>query len=115
VEPGDAIGIAIRVPVERLAAVADLLEPYVVRDLVLEQSDFITVYPTIGQDTMNGRRVPHRWVNVVTDPPAGIPSDAGIGGLACIGAPRSAVNRMWWRHGLARVPGRLFARRPGSL
>lgn len=108
VDAGDAIGIAIRIPVERLAVVADLLAPHVASELVLGQPDFVTVYPTIGRDTLNGRRVPHRWVNVICDPPTGIPRDAGIGGLACIGAPSSAINRMWRRRGLTLVPGRLW-------
>ena len=108
VEPGDAIGIAIRVPGEHLRVVAELLAPSVPADLVLGRSGPVTIYPTIGRDTLNGRPVSHRWVNVIADPPVGVPADDGIGGLACIGAQSSAINRMWWRHGLGRVPGRLW-------
>ena len=107
VEPGDAIGIAIRVPADRLQVVADLLAPSVPAERVHGLTGSVTIYPTIGRDSLNGRSVPHRWVNVITDPPAGVPPDDGIGGLACIGAPSGAINRMWWRHGLGRVPGRL--------
>ena len=107
VAPGDAIGIAIRIPEDRTRLVADLLAPGVPAERVLSVVGSITMYPTVGQDSLNGRPVPHRWVNVITDPPAGVPPDDGIGGLACIGAPSGAINRMWWRHGLGRVPGRL--------
>jgi hypothetical protein len=107
VQPGAAIGIAIRVPEDHSRLVADLLAPGVPPERVMSITGWITIYPTIGHDSLNGREVPHRWVNVITDPPADVPPDDGIGGLACIGAPSSAINRMWWRHGLGRVPGRL--------
>ncbi len=107
VEPGDAIGIAIRVPVDRLHVVADLLAPGIQAERVMDLTGSVTTYATVGRDSLNGRSVPHRWVNVITDPPAGVPPDDGIGGLACIGAASGAINRMWWRHGLGRVPGRL--------
>jgi len=107
VEPGDAIGIGIRVPVDRLCVVADLLAPGVPAGRVLGLPGPVTIYATVGRDTINGRPVAHRWVNVITGPPADVPPDDGIGGLACIGAGSSAVSRMWWRHGLGRVPGRL--------
>jgi DNA-binding transcriptional LysR family regulator len=107
VEPGDAIGVAIRIPVEHHDVVVDLLAPHIDRSLVEDQQDFITVYPTTGRDLLNGRPVRHCWVNVLADPPAAVPHDDAIGGLACIGAPSNLVNRMWWRHGLGRVPGQL--------
>lgn len=75
--------------------------------MILGLPGAITLYATVGRGSLNGRPAAHRWVNVITDPPAGVAPDAGISGLACIGSPRSAVNRMWWRHGLGRVPGRL--------
>jgi len=108
VEPGDAIGIAVRVPEDRARLVAALLAPGVPEERVVGVKGSITIYPTVGRDSLNGRPVSHRWVNVLTDPPAGVPPDDGLGGLACIGAPSNAINRMWWRHGLGRVPGRLF-------
>lgn len=107
VEPGDAIGIGIRIPRARIEIVAGLLAPALSRVWILGQPGTITLYATVGRDSLNGRPASHRWVNVITDPPSGVPADAGIGGLACIGSPTSAVNRMWWRHGLGRVPGRL--------
>jgi hypothetical protein len=107
VEPGDAIGIAIRVPVDRLHVVADLLAPGIQAERVMDLTGSVTTYATVGRDSLNGRSVPHRFVNVITDQPAGVPPDDGIGGLACIGAASGAINRMWWRHGLGRVPGRL--------
>ncbi len=107
VEPGDAIGIAIRIPKDRARIVADLLAPSVSARYILDLPGAITLYATVGHDSLNGRPAAHRWVNVITDPPAGTPPEDGIGGLACIGAPTNAVNRMWWRHGLGRVPGRL--------
>lgn len=107
VEPGDAIGIAIRIPEDRTRLVADLLAPGVPTERVMSVVGSITMYPTVGHDSLNGRPVPHRWVNVITDPPAGVPPDDAIGGIACIGTPSYAINRMWWRHGLGRVPGRL--------
>ena len=107
VEPGDAIGIAIRVPEDRTRLVADLLAPGVPTERVMSVGGVITIYATVGRDSLNGRVVGHRWVNVITEPPAGVQPDDGIGGLACIGAPSSPINRMWWRHGLGRVPGRL--------
>jgi hypothetical protein len=108
VEPGDAIGLSIHVPVERSAVLVDLLGPGVPPALVLSQRDPIALYPTIGRDTLNGRPIAHRWVNVIGEPPAGVTADDGIGGIACIGAPSSPISRMWWRHGLGRVPGRLW-------
>jgi hypothetical protein len=107
VEPGDAIGIAIRVPEDRIHLVADLLAPGVPAERVMCVLGSITIYPTVGHDSLNARPVPHRWVNVITEPPAGVPPDDGIGGLACIGAMSSPISRMWWRHGLGRVPGRI--------
>ena len=106
-EPGDAIGIAIRMTVDHTSVVAQLLAPYVSAEFTVGLPGAITVYATVGHDFLNGRSVSHRWVNVITDPPAGVSPDDGIGGLACIGAPSNAVNCMWWRHGLGRVPGRL--------
>lgn len=90
-----------------MRVVAELVAPSVPPELVLGLTAPVTVYATIGRDTLNGRPLSHRWVNVITDPPAGVPPDHGLGGLACIGAPSSTINRMWWRHGLGRVPGRL--------
>jgi hypothetical protein len=110
VEPGDSVGLSIRIPLPRLAIVADLLAPDVPRERVLALRDSVTVYPTIGWDTLNGRRVRHRWVNVLSDPPAGVPPETGLGGLACIGAPADPINRMWRRHGQVVVPGRLWLR-----
>jgi len=107
VEPGDAIGIGIRVPAEGLRVVARLLAPGVPAKCLWALTGPVTIYATVGRDSLNGRQVPHRWVNVITDPPAGVPPEDGIGGLACIGAPSSPISRMWWRHGLGRVPGRL--------
>lgn len=107
VEPGDAIGIGIRVPVDRLRVVADLLAPGIPVKRVMNLPGSVTIYATVGRDSLNGRPVPHRWVNVITDPPSGVPPDDGIGSLACIGARSGAINRMWWRHGVGRVPGRL--------
>lgn len=107
VEPGDAIGIGIRMPTDRTRLVAELLAPALSREWILGLPGAITLYATVGHDSLNGRPASHRWVNVITDPPMGVPHDAGIGGLACIGSPRSPINRMWWRHGLGRVPGRL--------
>jgi hypothetical protein len=108
VAPGDAVGVALRIPVERRETIVDLLEPHVSRELIEQQTGSITVYLTVGRDTIDGRPATHRWVNVIGDPPAGIPADEGLGGLACIGAPSNPITRMWWRHGLARVPGRLW-------
>jgi len=107
VEPGDAIGIAIRIPKDRARIVAELLAPSISVAWILGLPGAITLYATVGRDSLNGRPASHRWVNVITDPPAGVPPDGGVGGLACVGAPSDAVNRMWWRHGLGRVPGRL--------
>jgi hypothetical protein len=118
VEPGDAIGIAIRVPMERVQVVVDLLAPGVPPELVLRQRDDITVYPTIGRDLLNGRPVTHRWVNLIADAPPGVPADEAIGGIACIGAESSPISRMWWRQGLGTSPstaddgGRAFGSRP---
>lgn len=108
VDPGEALGVSIRIPIEHRQVVADLLAPHIPSNLIIAQASPITVYPTVGRDTLDGRPIAHRWTNVLGDPPAGISPDAGLGGLACIGAPSNAVNRMWWRHGLGRVPGRLW-------
>lgn len=107
VELGDAIGIGIRVPADRMRVVADLLAPGVPAERVWSLTGSVTIYATIGHGSLNGRPVPHRWVNVITDPPVGVQPDDGIGGLACLGTPSGAINRMWWRHGLGRIPGRL--------
>ncbi|TAL06990.1 MAG: hypothetical protein EPO00_10095 [Chloroflexota bacterium] len=107
VEPGDAIGIAIRIPVEHLRTLADLLSPHVPPGRIADQSNFVTVYPTIGLDTLNGRRVTHRWVNVLGVPPPSVAPEDGVGGLAFIGAPSTPISRLWRRQGLAFVPGRM--------
>jgi hypothetical protein len=107
VEPGDAIGIGLRIPEARLHVLVDLLSPAVDPELILVQRDFVTAYATVGRDTLNGRSVPHRWVNVIGDPPPGVEPEDGIGGIACIGAPSSPIYRMWRRAGLAVVAGRL--------
>jgi len=107
VEPGDAIGIAIRMPVDRAHIVAALLAPSLPAEWITGLPGAITLYATVGNDSLNGHPASHRWVNVITDPPAGVPPDEGIGGLACIGSATDPVNRTWWRHGLGRVPGRL--------
>jgi hypothetical protein len=107
VEPGDAIGVAIRMTVARASIVAELLAPSISAERILRLPGAITLYATVGRDSLNGHPASHRWVSVITDPPEGVPPDDGIGGLACIGAASDEVNRMWWRHGLGRVPGRL--------
>lgn len=108
VEPGDAVGIGIRIPAPRLRILADLLSPVVDPEIVLGQREDVVAYATVGRDTLNGRPVPHRWVNIISDPPAGIPPDEGIGGIACIGHPASPIYRLWRRWGLAVVAGRLL-------
>jgi hypothetical protein len=108
VEPGAAVGVSILVPGERFGVLVDLLGPGVSPELVLGQRESIGIYATVGRDTLNGRPVAHRWVNVIGDPPAGVSADDGIGGMACIGPPSSPISQMWWRHGLGRVPGRLW-------
>ena len=108
VEPGDAVGIGIRIPAPRLWILADLLSPVVDRELILGQQEYVVAYATVGRDTLNGRPVPHRWVNIISDPPTGIQPDEGIGGIACIGSPASPIYRMWRRRGLAAVAGRLL-------
>jgi hypothetical protein len=107
VEPGDAIGIAIRVPADRLQVVADLLAPGVPAERVHGLTGSVTIYPTIGRDSLNGRPVSHRWVNVMADPPAACrrttgsaaspasgrrrtPS-TGCGGVMASGGSRTAV------------------------
>lgn len=107
VEPGDAVGISIRVPDAQRELLVELLAPGVPAELVRRQRGEISLYPTTGRDTLKRRSVGHRWVNVITDPPAGTPDEEAIGGLACIGTPSSPVSRMWRRHGLGRVPGRV--------
>ena len=59
VEPGDAIGIAVRVPEDRTHLVADLLAPGVRVELVSGVKGPITFYPTVGTDTLNGRPARH--------------------------------------------------------
>jgi len=78
------------------------------RDRVTGRTSFITLYATVGRDLLDGRPVRHRWVNVISEPPAGIPGDDAIGGLAYVGSPRSPIGRMWARAGLPVVPGRLW-------
>jgi hypothetical protein len=107
VEPGDAIGIAIRMPKDRAGVVAEVLARFVSPEWILALPGAITLYASVGHDLVNGHPASHRWVHVITDPPADVPPEDGIGGLACIGASTNAVNRIWWRHGLARVPGRV--------
>jgi hypothetical protein len=110
VEPADARGMGIRIPMERLGMVADLLAPAVPRARVIAQADFVTLYVTVGRDELDGRRVGHRWTNVIGLPPAGIPEDAGIGGIAYIGSPSSPIGMMWTRVGQVVVPGRVGLR-----
>jgi len=108
VRQADAVGIGVRIPVGSLDLVADLLSPAVPADRVTSQTSFVTLYATVGDDLLDGRHVRHRWVNVISDPPPGVPADDAIGGLAYIGAPGSQIGRMWGRAGLPVVPGRLW-------
>jgi hypothetical protein len=107
VEPSDAVGMSVRVPVEQLAIVAELVAPHVPRARVTSQSSFVTLYATVGGDLLNGRRVAHRWANVISDPPAGVPPERGIGGIAYVGPARTPVGRLWARVGQVIVPGRV--------
>ncbi len=104
VEPTDAVGMGVRIPVEHLEWVAELVAPCVPRARIARQTSFITLYATMGTDDLNGRRVGHRWVNVISDPPPGV-DPIWIGGFAYIGSAGSPIGRMWARVGQVVVPG----------
>src|SRR5258708_4914251 len=55
VEPGDAIGVAIRMPKDRAPIVAELLTPALSSEWILALPAAITLYATVGHDLVNGR------------------------------------------------------------
>jgi hypothetical protein len=118
VVPGDGVGVAIWVPVEQVDVAVGLLAPHIPEAALRAERSDIVLYATVGRDTLNGRPVGHRWVNILGEPPdagedhpfpdsgAAVPSFA-VGGMGFIGAPRASITRMWIRAGLPHVPGRI--------
>jgi hypothetical protein len=107
VEPGDAIGVAIRIPVEKIDLALNLVKPVVKRSDIVPPDNYPTFYVTTGNDTLNGRKTPHKFLNVLCDPPAWISDSPAVGSLAWIGAESSPPNRLLWRHGFKKGHARI--------
>jgi hypothetical protein len=118
VQPGDAVGVAIWIPLDHVEVAISLLAPHIPEAVLRAQGSAVVLYATVGRATLNGGPVGHRWVNVLGDPPApdatGTSSDVAdappsfaVGGMGIIGAARSPITRMWIRAGLPHVPGRI--------
>ena len=108
VEPGEATGVSIRIPVAYLEVAVALLAPYVSEAALEAQHSEVALYPTVGLDTLNGRSVRHRWVNILGSPPEP-DHEAGfaVGAMGFIGSRGSPISRMWIRAGQPHVPGRI--------
>ena len=99
VEPGDAIGIAIRVPGDKLDLALNLVKPAVKPSDIVPPDNFPTFYITTGKGIHNGRETLHKFLNVICDPPPWISASPAFGSLAWVGSPRYSPNRLFWRHG----------------
>jgi hypothetical protein len=99
VEPGDAIGIAIRIPIDKTDLALDLVKPAVKRSDFFPPDDYLAFYITTGNGTLNGRKTSHKLLNVLCAPPPWISDSPAVGSLAWIGAQSSPPNRLIWRHG----------------
>ena len=108
VEPGNAVGLAIRVPIEHIEPVLALFNPVITRSSIVPPGNYPTLYVTTGHGTLNNRPVPHRMVNVICEPPPWVAvTPPAIGCLAWVGAPSNPVNQLFWRFGFGRIEGRL--------
>ena len=107
VEPGDAVGLAIRIPVEHINLAIALLSPVVKRSTIAPADNFPTFYVTRGKGTHNGRRVPHKFVTVICNPPPWISADPALGILTVISAPRDPGAQFFWQAGYGQVIGQI--------
>jgi hypothetical protein len=108
VKPGDAVGLAIRIPIEHIEPVLALFNPVITRSSITPPDNYPTIYVTIGHGTLNNRPTPHRLVNVICEPPPWVSvTPPAIGCLAWVGAPSNPVNQLFWRQGYGRIEGRL--------
>ena len=107
VEPGDAIGIAIRIPVDKIDLTLNLVKPAVRRSHIVPPDNYPTFYITTGKGVVNGRPAPHKFLNVICEPPPWISATPAIGSLAWIGAQNSPPNRLFWRHGFRKGHARI--------
>lgn len=100
VEPGDAIAIAVRIPVDKIDLALNVLNPVIKRSDFVPPDNYPTFYIATGSGTLNGRRTSHKFLNVICDPSPWISDSPAVGGLAWIGAQSSLPNRLMWRHGV---------------
>ena len=107
VEPGNAVGIAIRIPGDKLDLILSLFKPTIKRSDILPADNYPTIYLTQGRGIHNGRVTSHKFLNVICEPPPWISVSPALGSLAWIGSPRSSPNRMFWRHGYKKGYARI--------
>jgi hypothetical protein len=107
VEPGDAIGIGIRIPGDKLDLVLNLFKPVVKKSHLIPPDNYPTIYVTHGKGVHNGRETTHKFINVICEPPPWISVSPALGSLAWIGSPRSSPNRLFWRHGYKKGHARI--------
>jgi hypothetical protein len=102
VKPGDAIGIGIRIPIDKIDLALNLVKPAVKRSDIVPPDNYPTFYITTGKDILNGRNTTHKFLNVLCDPPPWVTASVAVGSLAWIGAQSSPPNRLMWRHGFKK-------------
>jgi hypothetical protein len=107
VEPGDAIGIGIRIPVDKIDLALNLVKPTVKRSDITPPDNTPTFYLTVGKGVLNGRNTSHKFLNVLCDPPPWVSASPAIGSLAWIGAQSSPPYRLLWRHGFKKGPAHI--------
>ena len=86
VVPGDAIAIAIRIPVNKIDLALNVVKPAVNRSDIFPPDNYPTFYIATGNGTLNGRRTSHKFLNVICDPTPWISDSPAVAGLAWIGA-----------------------------
>lgn len=104
VDPGNAIGVAIRIPVECIGLALDFLGASVKRSEIISYPVF---YVTTGNGVLNGRPTSHKFLNVICDPPPWCSASPALGVVAWIGVRRSPPNQLFWRHGFKQGHARI--------
>ena len=96
-----AIGVAVRIPPERMAAIGELLAAGTSLPAPLV---FDNLYFTTGRGTLNGRPTEHTKITVASESPSDSPPFI-VPLPAIVADPDSATARMMWKHGYTRIEG----------
>jgi len=107
VERGDAIGIGIRIPIDKIDLTLNLVKPPVKRSNIVPPDSYLTFYITTGNDILNDRSTTHKFLKVLCDLPPWISESVAVGNLAWIGLQNSPPNRLLWRHGFKKGSARI--------